>query len=158
MERMILYIALIAGGYVLVYLLLKKKIAKSLDAATILDQVRDEVGRIVVELNQTTNRNITLIEDRINALSELLSKADKKIALIRREAEKQEIGARLYTELAAKRQETPKAEPAPDPAQRQEEALRLARSGASPAVIAKRLGLTLGEVELIISLAERRHG
>lgn len=151
---MILYIALIAGGYVLVYLLLKKKIAKSLDAAAILDQVRDEVGRIVVELNQTTNRNITLIEDRINALSELLSKADKKIALIRREAEKQEIGARLYSELAAKRQETPKAEPA----QRQEEALRLARSGANPAVIAKRLGLTLGEVELIISLAGRRHG
>ena len=65
--------------------------------------MREEVDRLQVELNQTTNRNVTLIEDRLNALSEALGKADKKILLFRREAEKQEMSGKLYTELSARR-------------------------------------------------------
>jgi len=34
--------------------------------------------------------------------------------------------------------------------------VRLAQAGLSPSLIARRLGITRGELELILSLAERR--
>jgi hypothetical protein len=163
MGRTLLLLAAIAAGYVAIYIVLKRKIARTLAATTVLREVREEVNRILVELNQTTHRNVTLLEDRIASLAELLARADKKIALARREAEKQELADRLYTELAGRRA----AAAAPD---RQEEgnppsqslqdaaaaAVRLAQAGLSPALIARRLALPLGEVELILSLAEHK--
>jgi DNA-directed RNA polymerase specialized sigma24 family protein len=156
--RTLLILAAVAAGYLVVYLVLKKKIARTMSAATVLREVREEVNRILVELNQTTHRNVTLIEDRIASLSEMLARADKKIALARREAEKQELADKLYTELADRRREGSGPAPqenleAPD---KQAEAVRLAQAGLSPSLIARRLGLTLGEVELILSLAQRR--
>jgi len=163
--RTLLLLAAVAAGYAIVYFILKKRIARTLAAATVLREVREEVNRILVELNQTTHRNVTLLEDRIGALTELLGKADRKIALVRREAEKQDLAGRLYSELAGRQLETagarqepvqpapPAAEPAGD---RQLEAVRLARAGLSPSLIARRLGLTPGEVELILSLAEHK--
>jgi hypothetical protein len=123
--------------------------------------VREEVNRILVELNQTTHRNVTLLEDRISSLTELLGKADRKIALVRRESEKQDLAGRLYSELAGRQRDPPKArqepgEPASPAADRQLEAVRLAQAGLSPSLIARRLGLTPGEVELILSLAEHK--
>ncbi len=162
MARTLLILAAIAAGYAVIYFLLKKKIARTLSAAAVLREVREEVNRILVELNQTTHRNVTLIEDRIAALSELLARADKKIALVRREEEKKELADKLYSQLAARRRppasegEAPgggEPEPKPD---RMEEAVRLAQAGLSPALISRRLGLTRGEVELILSLAEHQ--
>lgn len=158
MGRTLLILAAVAAGYLVVYLILKKKIARTMSAATVLREVREEVNRILVELNQTTHRNVTLIEDRIASLSEMLARADKKIALARREGEKQELADKLYTELADRRREGSMTAPqenleAPD---KQAEAVRLAQAGLSPTLIARRLGLTLGEVELILSLAQRR--
>ncbi len=157
--RTLLLLAAVAAGYAVVYFTLKKKIARTLAAATVLREVREEVNRILVELNQTTHRNVTLLEDRISSLTELLGKADKKIALVRREAEKQDLAGRLYSELAGRQQEAAKAEPvqpAPQAGDRQLEAVRLAQGGLSPSLIARRLGLTPGEVELILSLAEHK--
>ena len=183
--RTLLLLTAVAAGYAVVYFVLKKKIARTLAAATVLREVREEVNRILVELNQTTHRNVTLLEDRIASLAELLAKTDKKIALASREAEKQDLADRLYTELADRRRRpaepgsTPTgmsaqrpAEPGSTPASpgreaatpgqgpaaedRQAEAVRLAQAGLSPSLIARRLGLPLGEVELILSLAEHK--
>ena len=173
--RTLLLLAAVAAGYVVVYFVLKKKIARTLAATTVLREVREEVNRILVELNQTTHRNVTLLEDRIASLSELLAKTDKKLSLARRETEKQDLADRLYTELADRpRRPAPgqrPAEPAatapvPEsaegaaPTQSLPEAataaVRLAQAGLSPSLIARRLGLPLGEVELILSLAEHR--
>lgn len=151
--QILLIASLLAGGYLVVYLLLKRRLARTLNAARLLDEVREEVDRILVELNQTTNRNITLIEDRISRLNDLLGKADRKIALLDREAEKQGLAARLYSELSARRPLEAEGPEAPE--DRNEEVVRLARSGLSPELIGQRLGITLGEVELIISLGGR---
>jgi DNA helicase HerA-like ATPase len=159
----LLIAALIIAGYLVVYLILKRRLERALNAARLLGEVREEVNRILIELNQTTNRNITLIEDRISRLNELMGKADKKIAVLEREVEKQELAARLYSELSARRPvqaEEPPAPEAPEPTRegvdKNEEVVRLARSGLSPALIGRRLGITLGEVELIISLGQRQ--
>lgn len=183
MGRTLLIIAAVLLGYAVVYLLLKKKIARTLSSAEILREIREEVDRLQVELNQTTNRNITLLEDRIAALGEALGKADRKIALVRRETEKRELAGKLYSELSARRAPTGGPAEAPPPAgpqpaaespaetpagalmeapeeapeeapDKRAQALRLAQGGLAPSLIARRLGLTLGEVELILSLAE----
>jgi hypothetical protein len=54
----------------------------------------------VTELNQAAERNVVLLEDRVAALNELLTAADKKIGLLRREIERHEAGARVYGHLA----------------------------------------------------------
>ena len=175
--RTLLLLAAVAAGYVVVYFVLKKKISRTLAAATVLREVREEVNRILVELNQTTHRNVSLLEDRISSLAELLAKADKQIVLARREEEKRELADRVYTELADRRrrpaspgfaparQSPTESAPAGDPeapaaaqgaAAAVGEAVRLAQAGLSPSLIARRLGLPLGEVELMLSLAEHK--
>ncbi len=201
--RTLLLLAAMAAGYAAVYFLLRRKISRTLAATNVLREVREEVNRILVELNQTTHRNVSLLEDRIASLAELLGRADKKIALARREAEKQELAEKLYSELASRRasiaaERSPAPAPgaaaragtaglhpdrdigdvgdagpqaggqAPAPAPGEEppvtqslqeaaaDAVRLAQAGLSPALIARRLGLGLGEVELILALAERK--
>jgi len=201
-----LFITLVidVGGLVLVYALLRDRIRRATSAAGQIAELRDEVSRLVVELNQTTERNIALIEDRIGTLNELLNAADRKMGLLHREIEKHDVGAHVYSRLAeggargiqARRQQGttehvtvgPEA-PARSPEAKPPEAARgedghgaedsrdtaagaretrarsddvhqrvmmLSRSGFSASLIAGRVGIPLGEVELIISLERQR--
>ncbi|MBN2554194.1 MAG: hypothetical protein JXB06_15560 [Spirochaetales bacterium] len=149
MERFILYGALAIAGYFIVYLILKAKLQKSVDPKVILDSIREEVDRIIVELNSTTDRNITLLEDKVQNLSSLLEQADKKIGLLRREIEKHELSGKVYSELAEKRGQEVAEEDL------QSRVLRLHEQGIPASVIAKRLGITLAEIELIVTLASQ---
>ena len=142
-------------GWVVQYFVLKRKIDKIANADSRLDEIREEVARVIIELNQTTDRNIALIEDLINRLTELLSIADKKMGLLKRESEKHEVSQRVYSKISAKPVvNVPKS--TGRNADNHQEILRLYRAGLTPMVIAKRMSLNLGEVELIISLAERK--
>ncbi|UCF97667.1 MAG: hypothetical protein JSV89_21240 [Spirochaetaceae bacterium] len=149
MERFILFGALLIGGYFIVYLLLKAKLNKSLDPKAVLESIREEVDRIIVELNSTTDRNITLLEDRVQNLSSLLEQADRKIVVLKREIEKHELSGKVYSELAEKRNQEPVEEDL------HTRVLHLHKQGISASAIAKRLGITLAEIELIITLAKR---
>ena len=150
------------GGLALVYVVLRERIRRSLSSVSQIREIRDEVDRLIVELNQTTDRNIALVEDRIAALNELLGKADKKIGLLRRETEKHEMGQRVYESLgevgsrpragAETRKQPQQAGASP------EAVLELHRAGFSPSLISARLGIPTGEVELIISLEHRKAG
>ena len=149
MERFILYGALAIAGYFIVYLILKAKLQKSVDPKVILDSIREEVDRIIVELNSTTDRNITLLEDKVQNLSSLLEQADKKIGLLRREIEKHELSGKVYSELAEKRGQEVAEEDL------QSRVLRLHKQGIPASAIAKQLGITLAEIELIVTLASQ---
>lgn len=152
MARTLLVVFLIAVGFLVLYLALKKKIEARTDAASVLKQIRDEVDRLIVELNQTTDRNITLIEDKLASLNEQLALADKRIAMLRREAVKDQAGTRVYSNLVMKRAD----EPAAAGEDIHQQVLGLQLSGLTPPMIAKRLGKPLAEVDLIISLSARR--
>jgi hypothetical protein len=151
--RTVVVLALIITGFVVLYLILKKKIERRTDPSAALSEIRDEVDRIIVELNQTTDRNITLIEDKLAALGEKLAVADRKIALLQKESEKNELSSQVYSNILQKRAET---RPEPQAEDAHEQVLRMHLSGVSPAAIAKRLGRPLAEIELIISLSARR--
>ncbi len=149
MERFILYSALLIAGFFVVYLILKRGLSKSLDPQTVLESIREEVDRIIVELNSTTDRNITLLEDKVQSLTTLIEKADKKIGILRREIEKHELAGKVYSELAEKRAKKPEEQDV------RTRVVQLHRQGISASVIAKRLGITLAEIELIITLANK---
>jgi hypothetical protein len=180
------------GGLVLVYALLRDRVRRATTADSQIEQIRDEVSRLLVELNQTTDRNIGLLEDKIASLNGELAAADKKIGLLRREIEKHDVGTQIYSRLAEGRARTapsaPVAAPSPvtapaapaapppaavplavelsepqaatdgreRPADLQSRVLMLHRAGFAATLIAGRVGIPLGEVELIISLEQRK--
>ena len=100
-------------GYLVVYLLLREKVRRASSAQAAVSEVREEVNRLIVELNQTADRNVALLEDRIAGLAELLSKADKKMGLLRRESEKHDMGAQVYGRIIDSRPEAPSRPGAP---------------------------------------------
>ena len=200
----ILYALLVlaANGAVvfLVYRSLRKRIDASSAAADLLDQIRAEIGQIMTELNQVTDRNIGLVEGKIAELSRTLEEADKKIVLLSREGEKLSVGKR-YSQLkprvsvlpgalsrgdeAMGAPEAPASEPEGEPtrgkdeetpgriegqvgneagiqgetprsAGTREEVVAMHRQGIDRRLIAKKLHKTMGEIDLIISLEERK--
>jgi hypothetical protein len=161
----LILLAVEIGGLLVIYAVLKERVRRGTAAAAQSQELRDEVSRLVVELNQTTERNIALVEDGIARLNEVLARADKKIGLLRREGEKHDMGMQVYSRLAEGRGAAPaEAESMEErPGRRaevvdpHEQVLRLARGGFAAPLIATRVGIPLGEVELIISL-ERRKG
>ena len=96
------------GGLLVVYLLLRDRVRRATSVESRMSEIRDEVSRLLVELNQATDRNIALMEDKITALNEGISTADKKIGLLRRETEKHDVGSQIYSRLAEGRH--PRAE------------------------------------------------
>jgi hypothetical protein len=198
------------GGLLLVYILLRDRVRRATTSDSQIEEIREEVSRLLVELNQATDRNIALMEDKITSLNDVLSAADKKIGLLHREIEKHDVGSQIYSRLAEgrahrlpepdvpppppageqaqeriapPRRETPREKPlvvelserpggretrrpdgptreeieeAPAAPDLRERVMMLHRSGFSPSLIASRVGVPLGEVELIISLEQRK--
>jgi len=146
----------------------RRKIRRELDSDAILGRLRTEVGELITELNGTTDRNIALIESRITALNSALNQANRTAELLEREAVKRDRSDRVYTELGRSRPlsiavDDEVKSPPPDldiadfdalPVR--DKALVLHRKGDSIESIASDLDMSRGEVELIISLHERR--
>ena len=166
----------------LVYLLARRRINRLLSGGEALDAIKDEINRLVVELNQTSDRNIGIIEERINRLQELIREADRKIMLLGKESEKVRLGTDVYAKLKKSKPlvseertratdhqtelepvrvaegtpaplTVPAEEEQPKPATPAEEVLALHRQGFDPKIIAAKTDFPLGEIELIISLA-----
>jgi hypothetical protein len=136
-----------------------------------LDAARDEVNRIILRIEEVTDRDISLIEDREKTLKALLEEADKRIKVYIKELEKDRNTRKTYQELGKSRPlvfSPPVEEPrdARPPAKQTEEKAaaetitdqirNLAMAGFSPPVIASRLGLSISEVELAMALLERK--
>jgi hypothetical protein len=105
--------AVMIAVMVLMFLFLSRRIHRQYNAKEFLDEVQREVNVMVTELNQTTERNIQLIEDRMQKLNVLMKEADRRILLANQELTKKEIST--YEHLAAKRARTQPAS-APDAA------------------------------------------
>lgn len=87
----------------LLYFLAKKRINRLLGGDEALEEIKDEVNRLIVELNQTADRNIGIIEERITRLKKLVAESDRKITLLGKESEKVRIGAAVYDKLKRSR-------------------------------------------------------
>lgn len=130
----------------------------------------------MTELNGTAERNIALLENQIRTISELTEKAGKVAAVLQREKDKHDLADRVYTSLSRSKPLTLNVEESSIPEKPagntvviepeaadfdtlpvREKALILHRKGNSLDSIAGELDLSRGEVELIISLHDRRN-
>lgn len=146
-----------------VYFLLNRKISKILDSEKILSRVDDEVNGLILELNQTAERNILLIEDRIKKLNGLIKESDKSILLLNKQFDRQKIEPIQYNHLSKKRNIiSSEDESVKDLVQDDENLsgkdriLELSNKGFSSDVIAAKTGSSIGEVDLIITLNSRK--
>ena len=167
--QIVLLAGLVILAAVVQYLVLRARITRLVLARDPAQEVRDELASIMVEINRTTEQNVAVVEDRIRQLTELIGVADRRIALLRRETERHEVSRQVYSNIVRRHpQPAPEKGPAPAPPPADTAAsaetdepldrrvLQLSREGFSPATIAGRLGTTVGEVELIISLNRHR--
>ena len=146
-----------------VYFLLNRKISKILDSEKILSRVDEEVNSLILELNQTTERNVLLIEDRITKLSQLIKESDKSILLLNKEFNRQKIEPLNYNNLSKKRIFIPVEDEIVKTDTENDEnlsdklrILELFNKGFTSEVIASKTGTSIGEVELIITLHSRK--
>lgn len=85
---------------VFMFLYLKARINKLLDIDSNIDRVKIEIGSLIAEMNAATDRNLSLIEDRITALKEQALLVDRKIALLNSETSKKQKSQETYMELS----------------------------------------------------------
>lgn len=125
---------------------------------------------MIVDLNQTTDRNVGLVEDHLARLAERIAEADRRIVVLKKEAEKVPTSNAVYTHLRAAAPRSPAEAPPDKPAKKEvepppekrvkksvrDQVLELYRSGMEAREIATKLDKTLGEVELIITLGTNR--
>ena len=93
------------------FILLRGRIERELNATTLLKDVQDEVDGMVRELNLSAERNIALLETRIEELETLLAQSDQKLVLMARELERRERSTEVYTQLKKPLPEPPMPEP-----------------------------------------------
>ncbi len=157
---------------VLMFLYFRLQIRKELSRENRIENVRREIEQLIIELDSTTDRNVAILEDRIELLKEKVKEGERIIRLIETEGEKRERIVPLYTELRDK-QMPPETEREVLPAQDiisvtpavndleievidgRERALELYRQGMDASMIASATGLPRGEVDLIISLNQK---
>lgn len=82
-----------------IWLYVKSQLRKALELDSLLADIRKEVGILTTELNQTTDRNISLVEDRMEALHSLLDEADRRMGVVKRELETKASEREVYSRL-----------------------------------------------------------
>ena len=79
-------IALNVTGLLALFLYVRTRLRRALDAEGLLADLRREVSALVAELNAEADRDVTLIEDRSAELRRLLEDVERRMAVMRREA------------------------------------------------------------------------
>ena len=159
-------LAISAGCFlfcVFAFFYFRRYIEKRTSFDGILKDVREEVNRLLQRIDEITDKDISLIEDREKGLKSLLEETDRRLAALNRELARRTNAEKAYRKLG-KYTVIENAKPPPETApplaeeQSQEDELReLARSGFSPQIIASRLGISISEAELAVALHERRN-
>ncbi|MDA3957843.1 hypothetical protein [Oceanispirochaeta sp.] len=175
-------IVLMGGGF----FYLKIRVDRVVSGEEWIRKIRDEIDQLVLEMNQTAERNVALLEHRIKAMQNLLNEADKKMIVLQKESEKSDLSRQVYTHL--KKQVVPEngmnsgknveevdlplfAQPTSrdgtehppvilekEPPPLKEKVMDLYGQGFSTEIISQKLGASISEVDLIISLKTGRGG
>ncbi|GAB6089837.1 hypothetical protein [Spirochaeta dissipatitropha] len=88
-------------------IVLLRRIEVKTRSRKMMDELRSEIGGVIVEMNASTDRNIQLIEDRIQQLKEIIATADSRIQLLNAELAKAKKGDELYVQLRGSKRGAP---------------------------------------------------
>ncbi len=158
----------------------RSRVRLFLNSGEEIEKIRREISALIIELDASAERNVTVIEDRLASLKDVLAEADKKIALLSQERAKRLPENMTYNRLGQPSENgnresmrkpeivESKEEPALLPFIRFSEkplpieepfadkVVALSRRGFSSDIIAARLGATMAEVDLVLSLERER--
>jgi hypothetical protein len=95
--------AIEVAGLFAIWFLIRAKVRRYLELENLLAGVRDEARALVLELNETADRNVSLVEDRMVALRDLLGDVDRRIGVERRELEARDAERDVYAKLNRRR-------------------------------------------------------
>jgi len=148
---------------VFAFLYMLRLIKKRTSFDGILEDVREEVNRLLQRIDEITDKDISLIEDREKGLRSLLEETDRRLAAMNRELARRENAEEAYRKLGRfpiieKEKPSPPetALPGGEKPSQEDQLKELVRSGFSPQIIASRLGISISEAELAVALQERR--
>ncbi len=169
-----------------------------------LERIRREIGALMVELDSSADRNVTVLEDRLRALKDLVNEADRRLSMLGQDRSRRQAESIVYDRLGRtnataalstapaerhpERSSERQAEKVPEPSRERlpdetaqhtapevpfirfsdkplpleepfaDKVLSLSRRGFSSDIIAARLGATIAEIDLVISLERERDG
>jgi len=130
-----------------------------------MEKIREQFNQLIMELDQTTERNIQLLENKITELKQLAEGTGREIGMLEKQKQEYSQAMERYRELGRKEgksTEVKKVEPVvevpeePVKENSKEKVKRLYREGYSPDEISKEVELPKGEVELIITMSSMR--
>ncbi len=150
------------------YIVLVRRIDRHTDTERISESIIKDLDQVLAEINQATNRNIMLIEDKLTELNTTVETAEARIKLLKKnemprpveieikdEPKKTELTYSTinkitnYSGIVSTVKSQVKSEEGNDS---KKKIIELYKSGLDSGLIAASLGVNRGEVELIISL------
>ena len=160
--------SLILCGFFFIYF--QSYLRRKTGSRDVLKDYREEVNKLIAEIDSATERDAYLVEERIKSLKVILEELDKKIAVYVREFERRRSTETVYNALGRNlkpaapppdplpqeaEKKTPPESPVREPEVRplKERVVELAARGLSPDLIAARLKVSISEVELIIAFS-----
>jgi len=81
------------------FFFLRWYISQRTDASRLLEEYRDEVRRLISEIDAATDRDSRLVEERIKTLRTLLDDTDKRISVYTRELQRSRNSEAIYKKL-----------------------------------------------------------
>ncbi|MBN2509608.1 MAG: hypothetical protein JXB03_05000 [Spirochaetales bacterium] len=156
MITFIVMTALNISGLFFIYYLVRREIKRTVNPRDILKAIEADINSVLTELNNTTDRNVTIIEEATEHLKKVIEDADKRIRILEKAGGRKQ--GEDYSFLKSQAVPIQIKDPAPQPVvskgtvSNKEKVLTMYRQGFNAGIIAQRLEMPLGEVELIISI------
>jgi hypothetical protein len=82
-----------------IWLYVRSRLAAALESESLLEGIRKEIRALNIELNEAADRNISLVEDRLEALRKLLEEADRRMGVMKREMDNRAAENYVYSRL-----------------------------------------------------------
>jgi Family of unknown function (DUF6115) len=164
MQNLLIILAVMLFIIIIVSIIIIFRRITKLQKSNVIVELESEVNDLILELNQTADRNINILEEKIKTLTKFLHDADIRIKILGTESEKLKSEPTTYNQLG-KIEENVSIDNDKAITQTKKQVvetnskdriIELHNNGFTSPVIATRVGVTVGEVELIISLVEGR--
>ncbi len=139
-----------------IYLLLRRLILSRMQSQALIKEFRQEVEKLIADFNQITDRNVAIFEERARALQALINQADQRLRLLQRTEKSEQRREERYRELGAQQKQlraldTERHHRRQD---KQAQIRELARQGYSHSEISLRVGVSIAEIEALLSFPE----
>ncbi len=133
------------------------------------EEFKDEIDEIIIEINRTTERNLQILEAKINQLNEITARSEKMFNALKKQKNTDESTEEIFQKLEKKsisdrieKLGSSQSSGPTHPAGAAESAvtredirhkvMSMYQNGIDIELISRNLGITSGEAELIISI------